>query len=41
MTRRSRSKKRGQMWLSEEIQFAPFPVRTWPLWLRQLNLFPR
>jgi len=39
MTRRNRAKKRGQMWLSDEIQFSPFPVRTWPLRLRQLGLF--
>ena len=39
MTRRSRARTRGQMWLSDEIQFAPFPVRTWPLVVRQLDLF--
>lgn len=39
MTRRNRAKKRGQLWLSDEIQFSPFPVRTWPLRLRQLDLF--
>ena len=39
MTRRNRAKKRGQLWLSEEIEFAPFPVRTWPLRLRQMDLF--
>jgi hypothetical protein len=39
MTRRSRARKKGQLWLSEEIRLAPFPVRTWPLRARQLDLF--
>jgi hypothetical protein len=39
MTRRTRAQRRGQFWLSEELRLAPFPVRTWPLQLRQLNLF--
>lgn len=39
MTRRTRAKKRGQMWLSKDIELAPFPPRTWPLWLRQMDLF--
>ncbi len=39
MTRRTRAKKRGQLWLSEDIHFAPFPIRTWPLRLRQMELF--
>ena len=39
MTRRTRAHKNGQMWLSEELQLAPFPVRTWPLWMRQMDLF--
>ncbi len=39
MTRRTRAKKRGQLWLSEELQFSPFPLRTWPLRLRQMALF--
>ena len=39
MTRRTRAKRRGQLWLSDEIQFSPFPVRTWPMHLRQLDLF--
>ena len=41
MTRRTRAIRRGQLWLSEEIRIAPFPVRTWPLALRQLDLFSR
>ena len=39
MTRRTRAQKRGQLWLSEELRLSPFPVRTWPLRLRQLRLF--
>ena len=39
MTRRNWAKRRGQLWLSEEIQWGPFPVRTWPLRLRQMKLF--
>jgi len=39
MTRRTRAQKRGQLWLMDEILFAPFPVRTWPLTLRQMSLF--
>ena len=31
MTRRNRAKRRGQLWLSEEIRWGPLPVRTWPL----------
>jgi hypothetical protein len=39
MTRRNRAKRSGQLWLSEEIQWGPFPMRTWPLRLRQMTLF--
>jgi len=39
MTRRTRAEKRGQLWLTDEMRLAPFPVRTWPLRLRQLDLF--
>ena len=39
MTRRTRAKRRGQLWLTDEIRLAPFPLRTWPLWLRQMDLF--
>src|SRR5579862_4668308 len=39
MTRRTRAHRRGQMWLTDEIQMAPFPIRTWPLKLRQMDLF--
>ena len=39
MTRRTRARKHGQMWLTEEIEVAPLPVRMWPMRLRQMNLF--
>ncbi len=39
MTRRTKADRRGQLWLSEEIRLAPFPVRTWPARLRQMDLF--
>jgi len=39
MTRRTRAQKRGQLWLTEEIRLSPFPVRTWPTRLRQMDLF--
>jgi 5-methylcytosine-specific restriction endonuclease McrA len=39
MTRRTRAQRRGQLWLSEEIRLAPFPLRTWPLELQQYGLF--
>ena len=39
MTRRTRALKRGQMWLTDELEVAPLPVRMWPLRLRQMNLF--
>ena len=39
MTRRSRAHRHGQLWLSEEIRLAPFPIRTWPVELRQYALF--
>ena len=39
MTRRTRAQRRGQLWLSEELRWAPFPVRTWPIALRQLELW--
>ncbi len=39
MTRRTRAQKRGQLWLSDEMRLAPFPLRTWPPGVRQLNLF--
>ena len=38
MTRRTWAQRCGQFWLSEEIRLAPFPVRTWPVQLRQLDL---
>ena len=39
MTRRTRADRRGQLWLSDEIRLSPYPMRTWPVWLRQLDLF--
>jgi hypothetical protein len=39
MTRRTRARKHGQMWLTEEMEVAPLPVRMWPMRLRQMNLF--
>ena len=39
MTRRTRARKHGQLWLSEELEIAPFPPRTWPPRLRQMRLF--
>ena len=39
MTRRTRAKRRGRLWLCDEVQFAPLPVRMWPDHLRQLALF--
>jgi hypothetical protein len=39
MTRRTRAQKRGQLWLAEEIRLAPFPLRIWPVRLRQMELF--
>src|SRR5512132_4306069 len=39
MTRRNRARRRGQLWLSDEIRWAPFPMRTWPVWLRRMDLF--
>ena len=39
VTRRTRARKRGQLWLSQELEIAPLPVRMWPAKLRQLRLF--
>jgi hypothetical protein len=39
MTRRTWAQRRGQFWLTEEMRLAPFPIRTWPVGLRQLDLF--
>jgi len=39
MTRRTRAQRRGQLWLTEELRLAPFPVRTWPAAVRQFDLF--
>ena len=39
VTRRTRAYRRGQAWLSKELEFAPLPVRLLPIELRQLELF--
>jgi len=39
MARRTRARKRGQLWLTDELEVAPMPVRLWPLRLRQMDLF--
>lgn len=39
ITRRTLARKRGQLWLSDEIEVAPVPVRLWPMRLRQMDLF--
>jgi hypothetical protein len=39
LTRRTWAHRHGQFWLSEEIRLSPFLVRTWPIQLRQLDLF--
>jgi 5-methylcytosine-specific restriction endonuclease McrA len=39
MTRRTRATRRGQLWISDELRFAPLPVRLWPLAVRQMDLF--
>ena len=39
VARRTRARKRGQMWLSGELEVAPLPVRLWPMRLRQMDLF--
>ncbi|MFN7996282.1 MAG: hypothetical protein U0Q18_21905 [Bryobacteraceae bacterium] len=39
LSRRTRASKRGQLWLSAELEVAPVPVRLWPMKLRQMDLF--
>jgi len=39
MARRTRARQRGQLWLSDELEVAPIPVRLWPMRLRQMDLF--
>jgi hypothetical protein len=39
MARRTRARQRGQLWLSDELEVAPVPVRLWPMRLRQMDLF--
>ena len=38
-TRRTQSYRRGQMWLSKDLEFAALPARLLPLEFRQLKLF--
>ena len=37
MTSRTRARKRGQLWRAEEIRLAPFPFRTWPVRVLQMD----
>lgn len=39
VTRRTRARRAGQLWLDPEIEYAAFPTSLWPLRLRQLSLF--
>jgi hypothetical protein len=42
MTRRTRARRYGQLWLSVELEFAPYPDSFWPrraIEARQLSLF--
>jgi hypothetical protein len=39
VTRRTRAYRRGQAWLSKDLEFAPMPVRLLPIELRQFELF--
>ncbi len=39
IARRTRARRRGQLWLSDELEVAPEPVRLWPIRLRQMDLF--
>ena len=43
MTRRTRARRHGQLWLSVELEFAPYPESFWPrraILAQQLSLFP-
>jgi len=39
VTRRTCAYRRGQLWLSQDLELAVTPVRLLPMELRQLNLF--
>jgi 5-methylcytosine-specific restriction endonuclease McrA len=39
MSRRTRARQCGQLWLTDELEVAPVPVRMWPMRLRQMDLF--
>lgn len=42
MTRRTRARRHGQLWLSIELEFAPYPDSFWPrraIAARQMELF--
>ena len=41
MTRRTRAARRGQLWLSEELRWAPYPAWAWPGGLQQPALFDK
>ena len=38
MARRTRAQRNGQFWLNEELRLSPFPMRSWPIALRQFKL---
>ena len=38
-TRRTRARRRGQLWLSMDLELAAFPTRMLPPKLRQMELF--
>ncbi len=39
VARRTRAYRRGQLWLSDELEFAHLPARLLPFELRQMRLF--
>ncbi len=39
MTRRTLAKRCGQLWLGKDIELAPFPIDTWPVKVRQIEMF--
>lgn len=39
ITRRTRARRCGQLWLSAELEWAPEPLWRWPDLARQLDLF--
>ena len=39
MTRRTRAARIGQRWLWQDVRMAPYPVHTWPMEVRQVEMF--